>query len=173
MNSSAYRSKNWLICLLSEIVIQLRLAALLGGVCLLAACGPAAATAPGATIDEPQATATLQAAASLEGTEWVLVSLQGSLPLAGTHIWLIFEDEQARGSAGCNQYGGPYTVTGMGALAFQEFDITEQACLEPEGVMEQEMVYMAALHMAAAYQLAGDRLEIQDSAGETILAFDR
>jgi heat shock protein HslJ len=153
VNSSEYTSKNWLIFLVSEIVIHLRLAVLLGGVFLLATCGPAAA--------------------SLEGTEWVLVSLQGNSPLAGTHIWLVFEGEQARGSAGCNQYGGPYTVTGMGALTFQEFDITEQACLEPEGVMEQETVYIAALRMAVAYRLAGDRLEIQNSAGETVLAFER
>ena len=173
MNNSEYTSKNWLILLVSEIVIHLRLAILLGGVFLLAACGSAAASAPGATIDEPRATATPQAAVSLEGIEWVLVSLQGNLPLAGTHIWLVFEDEQARGVAGCNQYGGPYTVTGMGALAFQEFDITEQACLEPEGVMDQETVYMAALRMAVGYRLAGDHLEIQDAAGETILAFDR
>ena len=173
MNSSEYTSKNWLSFLVSEIVIHLRLAVLLGGVFLLAACGSAAASAAGATTDELRATATPQAAASLEGIEWVLVSLQGNSPLAGTHIWLIFEDEQARGSASCNQYGGPYAVTGMGALAFQEFDITEQACLEPEGVMDQETVYMAALRIAVAYRLAGNRLEIQDAAGETILAFER
>ena len=46
-------------------------------------------------------------------------------------------------------------------------------CPSPEGVMEQEKDYVAALTSAAAYVIDGDRLEILDADGETVLVYAR
>ena len=145
---------------------HLRLAALLATLLLLAACGPAATPAPGAT-------ATPQAAASLEGTEWALFSLQGSPLLAGTHITLSFRDGQAGGFAGCNAYGGGYEATQEGTLSIPEMAITAMACPSPEGVMDQEQAYVRALGSAATYLITNGHLEIENAAGETVLVFSR
>ena len=48
---------------------------------------------------------------------------------------------------------------------------TEMGCLEPEGILDQESVYLAALRTADSYQIAGDRLEIFDQAGTPTLVF--
>jgi len=50
------------------------------------------------------------------------------------------------------------------------------ACMEPEGLMEQEQSYLEALNAATRYQIDrapadGDRLELYDEAGAQILAF--
>ena len=118
------------------------------------------------------------AAENLGGTEWVLTSLGASPLLEGTRITLEFEDEWLSGFAGCNTYGGGpdsggYIATDEGTLTVPMIAITVMACSSPEGVMEQEQAYVEALRRATAYQLDGDRLELQDAAGETILAFTR
>ena len=48
---------------------------------------------------------------------------------------------------------------------------TEMGCLEPEGILEQEGLYLAALGAAARYQITADRLEIFDEAGVQVLVF--
>ena len=44
-------------------------------------------------------------------TEWVLISLNGNAPIEDTEITLNFEEASLDGSAGCNTYGGSYTVS--------------------------------------------------------------
>ena len=122
----------------------------------LAACAGAAEPTPGVL--------------ELERTHWVLDTLNGSPPVAGTEITLQFEDGTAAGLAGCNSYGGSYEATD-GRLSIPEIIRTEMACLEPEGVMEQENAYLMALQGAAAYRLVDDRLQIENAAGEATLVF--
>ena len=43
--------------------------------------------------------------------------------------------------------------------------------MEPEGILEQENTYRAALGAADSYHIAGDRFEMNDKAGAEILAF--
>ena len=107
----------------------------------------------------------------LEGTDWTLVELNGAALMPGTNITLSFDEENAGGFAGCNAYGGSYEAGGDGALSIGLMQRTAQACLEPEGVMEQEDAYLAALQDVAAYRVTGDRLELEDGAGESLLAF--
>ncbi|MDH4138582.1 MAG: META domain-containing protein, partial [Anaerolineae bacterium] len=112
----------------------------------------------------------------LEDTEWVLTSLNGSSLLEGTNITLNFTDGFLEGFAGCNAYGGgrdsgKYTAADEGILTIAEIAITSQDCHTPEGVMQQETAYVEALRNAVAYQVADDRLEIKNAAGETILVF--
>ena len=50
---------------------------------------------------------------------------------------------------------------------------TEMACIEPEGVMEQEQQYLAALGTAAAYKIQGLSMEMRTSEGSLVVTFVR
>lgn len=108
---------------------------------------------------------------ALEDTEWVLVQLDGAGLAEGTNITLAFDGGQAGGFAGCNHYGGEYAAAAEGVLAIPEMAITAQGCLSPEGVLEQEDLYVEALTSAAGYRLEGDRLEIANAQGDVTLVF--
>jgi len=107
---------------------------------------------------------------ALPGTGWVLVSLNGSAPMEGREITLRFEEASVEGSAGCNTYGGGYTIS-EDRLRLSGVYATEMACMEPAGIMKQEQAYLSALNAADRYTLDGDRLEVYDQAGTQILAF--
>lgn len=108
--------------------------------------------------------------AALPGTGWVLVSLNGSAPMEGREITLRFEEASVKGSAGCNTYGGGYTVS-EDRLRLSGVYATEMACMEPAGIMKQEQAYLTALDAAARFRVDGDRLEIYDGGDTQILAF--
>jgi heat shock protein HslJ len=106
----------------------------------------------------------------LSGTAWELATLSGSDLRQGTAITLEFTDEEVSGLAGCNHYGGSYQVSGN-SLTISNVFVTEMACPEPPGVLEQEGDYLAALNVAASYLLKGNQLEIRDEAGGVFLLF--
>ncbi len=135
---------------------------------VLAACG--AAADPTSTVPAPTDTT---APAALEGSDWLLTSLDGRAPLPDTNITLKFQEGQATGHAGCNSYGGAYGVEG-GRLTIAQVAMTLMMCVEPPGVMEQEMAYLEALQgEGLAYQLAGDRLQITNPTNGRTLLFNR
>ena len=117
--------------------------------------------------------------AGLVDTRWVLVSLNGKSPIEGTEITLNFEKEFLGGGMGCNNYGGgpdsgEYVATEDGTLTLPGIlAVTVQLCSTPEGIMEQEAAYIAALRSATSYRVLDDRLEIDNAAGDTILVFAR
>ena len=135
-------------------------------VSMLTGCGGAEVT----LTPSPEASTIPSSPVDLDGREWTLVELNSAGLLPGTNITLGFEEERAGGFAGCNAYGGPYEV-GEGTLSISMLERTLQACLEPEGVMEQEDAYLAALQGAAAFRVAGDRLEIEDGTGRVVLVY--
>jgi heat shock protein HslJ len=108
----------------------------------------------------------------LNATDWVLTSLNGGNPTKNSQITLAFEDGVAGGFAGCNAYGAPYTIDGD-TLSIDMVESTAQACLEPEGVVEQESAYFDALSTAVTYRVADDRLELLDESGALKLVFSR
>jgi heat shock protein HslJ len=113
----------------------------------------------------------------LAGTEWTLNSLKGSSLIEGTEITLYFREAYLGGTMTCNQYGGGpdsgmYTATDHGKLSIPQLAVTVQLCTEPEGVMEQEAAYIAALHDAATCRVTDGRLEIADASGGTVLVFE-
>lgn len=108
---------------------------------------------------------------NLNETEWVLTSLNGKSPVIYSRITLTFAEGIVTGFAGCNRYGGEYTIADDGILMIPEIAITEKICLVPKVVMSQEAAYIEALLDAAAYRVMDDRLEIDNAAGETILVF--
>ena len=121
---------------------------------LLVGCGPGPAAGP-----------------SLDGTQWVLVALEGEPPLTGTAPSAEFSADQISGSTGCNHYFGPYTVSGSD-ITVGDVARTEIGCTDPAGVMDQEEAFLAALASAASYRLSGARLELLDATGGVILAFE-
>jgi heat shock protein HslJ len=112
-----------------------------------------------------------QGSLALEGTQWRLVALEGKPPLADTALSAEFSADQISGSAGCNHFFGTYEVSGSD-LTISDVARTEMYCADPEGVMDQEETFAAALTSAASYRLDGARLELLDATGNVILAFE-
>jgi heat shock protein HslJ len=107
---------------------------------------------------------------SLVGTTWVATHYNNgkggvTTLLAGTEITAVFgEDGTVAGSASCNNYSAGYEVSGD-SISIGPAATTRMMCSEPEGIMEQENAYLAALQSAATYRIEGERLEMWDSGG--------
>jgi heat shock protein HslJ len=108
---------------------------------------------------------------------WVLTSfdVEGELKaiLEGTQITTVFIPDEAvvRGSSGCNHYFGDYEVTGS-ELTISNLASTEMACLTPEGVMEQEQLFLSVLAAADNFQIQEQQLTIF-SADDQILEYKK
>ena len=107
---------------------------------------------------------------ALPGTEWSLTSLNGEALIEGTQITLAFSAASIEGSAGCNTYGGTYTAT-EDSLRLSDLYWTEMGCMEPEGILEQEMAYLNSLNAVAGYRLNAGSLELYDEGGALTLVF--
>jgi heat shock protein HslJ len=86
--------------------------------------------------------------------QWVLVALEGKLPLTGTAPSAEFSANQISGSAGCNHYFGAYAVGG-GNITISDVGSTEMYCMEPEGAMDQEQAFLTAWHRQPVAGLPG------------------
>jgi heat shock protein HslJ len=104
----------------------------------------------------------------LSGTRWRLMTLGGKILDTLADITLDFQDGQAGGNAGCNDYGGAYDAGADGSFSMPDVLSTRRTC---EGVMGLESAYLAGLRDAAHYRLIDDRLELADAGGETLLVF--
>ena len=136
---------------------------------LLAGCGGLDRTAT----PVPEVSASTSMPADLDGSEWTLTTVQGAALLPATNITLGFAEGLASGFAGCNAYGGPYAAGDGGTLSVSTLAVTAQACVDPQGVMEQESAYLGAFQEAEVYRVAGHRLELLNAAGESLLIFVR
>ncbi|MGD8491109.1 MAG: META domain-containing protein [Anaerolineae bacterium] len=108
---------------------------------------------------------------ALQETRWALVTLGGDALLPGTAPSAEFSADQISGSAGCNTYFGTYDASGS-EMTIGDVAHTEMWCVEPEGVMDQEQAFLAALASVTGYRLAGGRLELLDESGSVILIFE-
>ena len=104
----------------------------------------------------------------LKGTSWKLVSYDGKFPIEGREITAIFTGAEISGSAGCNHYFGSYKVKGD-EITIEGLGWTEMACLDPEGIMEQEVIVMMMFSRAEKINRRNGTLEIQTSLGEILL----
>ena len=75
------------------------------------------------------------------------------------------------GSAGCNTYRAGYLVEGDGMSVGMAIS-TRMSCAEPEGVMEQENAYLAALETIATYQINGDKMEMRTAGGSIAVTLE-
>ena len=104
----------------------------------------------------------------LTGTTWKLISYDGNIPLAGKNMTASFDAKEIQGSASCNTYFGTYRLKGD-QISIGELGWTEMACMDPEGIMEQEQTIMKLLSVSSSYSIQGDRLQITTSAGELLI----
>jgi heat shock protein HslJ len=86
--------------------------------------------------------------------------------IEGTELTVVFgEDGTVSGSSGCNTYTGGYVVEGdtvsIGALAS-----TRKACADPEGVMDQETQFLAALQSAATWSQGAGTVDLRTAEDE-------
>ena len=113
---------------------------------------------------------------SLDGTSWQVISYNNGKQavtsvLIGSELTADFgSDGKLSGSSGCNNYNGGYEVDGdkitIGPLAS-----TMKMCDEPEGVMDQESQFLAALESTATYKIEGTRLELRTADGALAVDF--
>jgi len=112
--------------------------------------------------------------AALEGTVWHLTGHNTGSAISSlildTEITATLSDGQIEGSAGCNSYFASYALDGshieVGPVAN-----TEMYCMEPEGVMDQEMDYLAALAAADTYEINRDTLTVFNAEGMRLLTY--
>jgi heat shock protein HslJ len=116
--------------------------------------------------------ATLRAArTSIEGI-WSVVGYNNGehavvSVLPETELTVRFgENARVTGMAGCNRYFADYQVRD-GAISIGAVGTTRMACPDPEGVMEQESAFLAALENSATLQLGADRLTLRSAGGST------
>ena len=112
--------------------------------------------------------------AALEGTVWHLTGYNTGSAISSlildTEITATLTGGQIEGSAGCNGYFASYTLDGshieMGPVAN-----TEMYCMEPEGVMDQEMDYLVTLAAADTYEIDRDTLTVLNAEGMRLLTY--
>ena len=106
-------------------------------------------------------------------TRWVATSLGTAPILQGTTIDAVFvEDNRLAGTAGCNRYSAACTIDGE-RVTVGPAVATRMYCGAPEGIMEQEAAYLAALATAATYRLEGTKLELRTASDEIAASFAR
>jgi hypothetical protein len=97
--------------------------------------------------------------------------MQSLIP--GTEIIADFEtDGRVTGTCGCNIYFAEYLASAV-SLDIGTAGMTEMYCLGPDGVMEQEQLYLTLLCSASTFDITNGMLTIQDGTGSDILLFDR
>jgi len=116
-------------------------------------------------------------AASVQGSQWELVSLGGKPVIESGNKPTITFPEAGRiaGSASCNRYSGSAQVTPEGKLALSApnaLAVTRMACAEA-ALNEQEMRFLQLLGSAGQMKLEGDRLSIQSGDQVDALVFQR
>ena len=107
----------------------------------------------------------------LDGTTWILGTLDGRPPLPGTDVTLSFEAGAAFGSDGCNRYRASYELGEDGRLAVgPAMATTLMACAED--VMVQAAAYGAALRATASARLHDDgALALAEADGTVRITF--
>lgn len=110
----------------------------------------------------------------LAGTRWEVVNYnngRGALvtPLLDTRLTMEFgANGNLSGTSGCNTYTTSYQINGS-SITIGLPAGTQQFCEEPEGIMEQEAEFLAALQSAAAFSINGSRLEMRTSGGQNAI----
>lgn len=112
--------------------------------------------------------------AALEGTAWKLTGYNTgsaiSSALLDTEITAEFADGQMSGTAGCNHYFAAFTVEDN-QMTLGPAGNTEMFCMEPEGVMEQEVAFLKVLGEVASFTIEGNTLTMFDNEETPKLTF--
>lgn len=84
---------------------------------------------------------------------------------------LTFGDGEVFGRGGVNRFRGSYVASDDGTLTFGGIAATRMA--GPEPAMGQESRFFAALSTTVAFEIAGDRLVLRGSDGQTVAVLVR
>jgi heat shock protein HslJ len=103
----------------------------------------------------------------LNGTAWTLTSYNETTLLSETAMTAFFEDGEVNGSASCNHYFGSFKVKGD-QIQIDGLGWTEMACMNPEGIMQQEQQVMSLFSQAATFSIQGQVLQIITGSGEVM-----
>jgi heat shock protein HslJ len=115
---------------------------------------------------QPPTVAPPPAVDPLAGTRWKVTNFNNGVGavvgiLPGTAITLEFDGAgRVTGQAGCNSYFAGYRISGN-SLSVDQPGATSLLCETPEGVMQQEQQYLAALQSAATFQISGSQLQLR------------
>jgi heat shock protein HslJ len=115
---------------------------------------------------------------ALGGTAWRVTGYNNGKQavtsvLSGTTLTLVFgEDGRLSGSAGCNRFNASWETT-AGGIRIGPAAATRRMCAEPEGVMQQESLFLQALERVASSRVEGGRLELRSSGGALQLSARR
>lgn len=115
------------------------------------------------------------AVSPLDKTTWLLDQMtneDGMLDnvLPSSMITVEFQTVDLSGNAGCNNYFSAYTIDGERIFTGLAGS-TQMFCIEPEGIMEQENLYLLNLQNASSYQITDNQLSLIDADGMTILIY--
>ncbi|HET6444162.1 MAG TPA: META domain-containing protein [candidate division Zixibacteria bacterium] len=109
------------------------------------------------------------------GTSWTVQSYNNgrggvTSVIIGTELTVDFDVEAVAGLAGCNNYTGSYEVDGE-TISFGPLATTRKFCSDPEGIMEQESEFLAALGGTATFEVQGNRMDMyfEDGARAVVL----
>lgn len=113
----------------------------------------------------------------LAGTSWIVTGFNNGKqavvsPLLDTEITLSFDADGKLSGKACNSFFGSYE-TASGTLKISEMGRTEMYCVEPEGIMEQEDQFLAALASAATYRVDGNSLELRTAGDEMAVSLTK
>ncbi len=111
--------------------------------------------------------------ATLGGSAWRVVSVNGRPPIAGSEPTAVFAATEVKGSAGCNSYGGEYAYDpSTGAIAFRDLAMTAMACAEAAR-NDFEGNFTIAINKATSASIDPEgRLVLSGPGGEIVLAVD-
>jgi heat shock protein HslJ len=101
---------------------------------------------------------------------WTLSELNGNPPIENTLITLQFENFQASGSGGCNNYRTSYERRRTD-LNFGLVTSTAKECELPKGILNQEAAYFTSLEQVVAYRIENQQLNMIDGSGNLLLSF--
>lgn len=92
--------------------------------------------------------------------------------VASTEINVLFgADGTASGSAGCNNFTGPFSADGA-VVSIGPLAATMKMCAA-DGVMEQESQFLAAMQNSTRWEIRGDRLELRNDDGALQVRLNR
>ena len=116
-------------------------------------------------------TPTSTSTVSLDGTSWVLLSLNGQPALPDTQVTINFANSKINGTDGCNRYNTSYTEKGNKITVDKNITSTMMAC--QDAIMQQASAYTSALTQAATYKIDGGQLTLLDASGKTLATFTK
>jgi heat shock protein HslJ len=117
-----------------------------------------------------------QPTAELIGPDWQLTVYnngRGGLttPILDTTITAQFDGKgNVAGSAGCNRYRATF-ATEAETLSIGPAASTRRLCPEPEGIMEQELTFLALLENVVTYSISGNQLDLKNAEGTSLARF--